>query len=196
MQRPFILILIAFISGILTGSYFTPCACLLLSATVIILAGILISLKKKWLRITWILLIGFAFIAGFFNIQKQDYLSDAAPSVSNYIDQGKVTVEAFVIDTSASSPEQEVLIVNSIRLLREKEYLPVSGKIKLIIPTDSNFEYGDFIRFHATLKKSIHLIIPAHTALFVFHTGREWMLPDTFRISPASFFCERKQVTL
>jgi competence protein ComEC len=38
-------------------------------------------------------------------------------------------------------------------MIKEKSYLPVSGNIRLTIPNDLNFRYGDFIRFHSTLKK-------------------------------------------
>src|SRR5690606_23736309 len=32
-------------------------------------------------------------------------------------------------------------------------YLPVSGNIRLVIPADLSFQYGDFIRFHSKIKK-------------------------------------------
>ena len=40
-----------------------------------------------------------------------------------------------------------------LRIINDNSYIPVSGNIRLAIPPDLNFQYGDFIRFHSTLKR-------------------------------------------
>jgi competence protein ComEC len=37
--------------------------------------------------------------------------------------------------------------------MKDKSYVPASGNIRLVIPADLYFQYGDFIRFHSTLKR-------------------------------------------
>jgi competence protein ComEC len=40
-----------------------------------------------------------------------------------------------------------------MRILKEQTYIPVEGNIRLVVPSDLKFSYGDFIRFHTVLKK-------------------------------------------
>lgn len=64
-------------------------------------------------------------------------------------------MEGIVIETPLAYLDKNVLIVRCLRIIRDKKYVSVSGNIRLVIPPDLKFQYGDFVRFHSTLK-SIH----------------------------------------
>ena len=49
--------------------------------------------------------------------------------------------------------DKTVLFVRCQRIINDKSYIPVTGNIRLVIPSDLSFQYGDFIRFHSALKK-------------------------------------------
>lgn len=152
MRRPLIFLLIAFISGIIAGSYFSfPCS-MLLSAGVLILILIFLSFRKKWLTAGFLLAVFFFILFGIFNIQKQVYFKDDRNMV-RYIDQGKLVMEGAVTESPIAYPEKNILIVRCERIIRNNSYIPVSGNIRLAIPPELNFQYGDFIRFHSTIRE-------------------------------------------
>ncbi len=62
-------------------------------------------------------------------------------------------MEGVVIENPFVHPDKLVLFVRCQRVINDKAYIPVSGNIRLVIPSDLNFQYGDFIRFHTSLKK-------------------------------------------
>jgi competence protein ComEC len=90
---------------------------------------------------------------GVFDIQKQNYFIEDEWKILQYIDKGKVTVEGIVIESPLAYLDKNVLIIRCLRVIKDKSYIPVSGNIRLVIPPDLNFQYGDFIRFHSTLKR-------------------------------------------
>ena len=90
---------------------------------------------------------------GVFDIQKQNYFIEDERNIVQYIDKGKVTVEGIVIESPLTYLDKNVLIVRCLRVIKDKSYIPVSGNIRLAVPVDLNFQYGDFIRFHSTLKR-------------------------------------------
>lgn len=100
-------------------------------------------------------MISFIFVLGVFDIQKQNYFIDDDRSIVKYIDKGKVTVEGIVIESPLSYTDKNILIVRCLRVIKDNSYIPVSGNIRLAVPEPITFQYGDFIRFHSTLK-SIH----------------------------------------
>ncbi len=92
------------------------------------------------------------FLLGVFNIQKQYDPSNHALTILNYADQSKMAVEGFVIESPVSYQDKDVVIVRSIRVLKDNAYMQTTGNIRLVIPPALNFQYGDFIRFHCHLK--------------------------------------------
>jgi competence protein ComEC len=153
MRRPLIIILISLIAGIVAGSYFTFSSYVILISAILILILILISIRKKWTTAGFVFIVVFIFLLGIFNIQKQNFFSEDDQNIISYIDQGKVAIEGIVIESPVSYTDKNVLIVRCIRVIKEKSYIPTSGNIRLTIPTNLNFRYGDFIRFHSSLKK-------------------------------------------
>ena len=153
MRRPLISLLIALICGIFAGSnllsYYYP----LLMVVALNLFLLLITIRKKWLIIGLFLIISLTFLLGVFNIQKQIYFIENDQNLCRYIDKGKVTIEGIVIESPLSRVDNNVLIVRCMRVIQGNSNTAVSGDIRLVIPSDLNFQYGDFIRFHSTLKK-------------------------------------------
>ena len=62
-------------------------------------------------------------------------------------------MEGIVIESPLFYPDKNVLIVRCLRAVKDKSYIPVSGNIRLAAPALTDFQYGDFIRFHSTLKR-------------------------------------------
>ncbi len=153
MRRPLIFPLIGLIAGIITGNYFDLPYNFLLGSLIFLLATLLLCLKKNWEIAGLLLIFCFAFILGFFNIQKQQYLIRTDQPIMQHADAGRKTVEGIIIESPSSYPEKNVLIVRCVRLIENGTYIPVDGGVRLVIPADLNFSYGDFVRFHSSLKK-------------------------------------------
>lgn len=152
MRRPLICLFIALIIGIVAGRYFTAPYYLLSGITAFILFFIIITISKRWLYAGVSLILCFIFIIGFFSIQKQRYFVEHNQHIGQYIDKGNLTLEGVVIETPLSYPDKKVLFIKCLRILKDKTYVPVSGNIRLSIPPDLKFQYGDYLRFHSTLK--------------------------------------------
>jgi len=154
MRRPLIYLLIAFISGIISGSYFTVPYYLLLAIITLILLFLLVAIRKKWSTVGFFLIIFFILVLGVFDIQKQNYFIEDELNIVQYIDKGKVTVEGIVVESPFAYLDKNVLILCCLRVIQDKSYVPVSGNIRLVVPTDLNFQYGDFIRLRYSLNLS------------------------------------------
>ena len=153
MRRPLIFLLIALIAGIIAGSFFAVSYYLLLSVLTLILLFLFVTIRKKWSTAGFFLIISFIFVLGVFDIQKQQYFIKDDQDISAILIKAKLTVEGIVIESPLAYLDKNVLIVRCLRVIKDKSYIPVSGNIRLAIPADLNFQYGDFIRFHSTLKK-------------------------------------------
>lgn len=153
MRRPLICILISLIAGIVAGIYFSfPANGILIAASLTLLLP-LISLRRKWFVACFVFIIGFAFLLGLFTIQKQNYFHKDNQNILSYIDRGKATLEGIIIESPLFYTDKNVLIVKCLRVMEDASYRPISGNIRLSIPSNINFQYGDFIRFHCSLKK-------------------------------------------
>jgi competence protein ComEC len=153
MSRPLIYPLLAIITGIVIGYYYSIPYYLLFSAIIFILIFLLITIRNSWPKASFFLIINFVIILGIFDIQIQQYSANNDNSIRHFIDKGKLRIEGIVIDSPILRPDKIVLVVQCIRLVENNSYRPVSGSIRLSIPVDLNFQYGDFIRFHTSLKK-------------------------------------------
>ncbi|MFZ2398969.1 MAG: DNA internalization-related competence protein ComEC/Rec2 [Smithella sp.] len=155
MRRPLIYLFIAFIAGIIAGRYFSLPYYFLLITIILTFLILIITIKNKWPIAGLFLILFLILLLGFFNIQKQRYFFEHNQHIGQYIDKGTLTMEGIVIETPLAYLDKNVLIVRCLRIIRDKKYVSVSGNIRLVIPPDLKFQYGDFVRFHSTLK-SIH----------------------------------------
>ena len=153
IRRPLLYLLTVFIAGIIAGSYFKLPAGVLLAMVIIVLLFIPIGIRKKWNATAFLFTAGLIFLLGFFNIQKQIYFFKDDLRILNHVDQGKVTVEGIVTESPVSYQEKDVLVIRCMRILKDQSYVPTAGIIRLVIPPDLNFRYGDFIRFQSHLRK-------------------------------------------
>lgn len=154
MRGPLIYPLIALIAGIIGGYYLAIPGYLLFAGIIIILIFLLLTIIKKWTTASFLLIIGFTFLLGYFNIQSQEYLIRSDEHIARYISAGKLAFEGVVIENPFTHPpDKTVLFVRCQRIIKDKSYIPVTGNIRLVIPSDLSFQYGDFIRFHSALKK-------------------------------------------
>lgn len=152
MRRPLVYLLIALIIGIVAGKYFTYPYYLLSGITFLIPLFIIIAISKRWLIAGLCLILCLVFLLGFFSIQKQRYFVEHNQHIVQYIDKGNLTIEGVIIEAPLSYPDKNVLLIKCLRILKDKTYIQVSGNIRLVIPPDLKFQYGDFLRFHSTLK--------------------------------------------
>ncbi|HOW58082.1 MAG TPA: ComEC family competence protein, partial [Smithellaceae bacterium] len=156
MLRPLAYPLFALIAGIYLGSFsdfeLLP---FLAGFLVIILGGIILTGKKKWHRASLLLIISFAFVFGLIIMQKQLYFPRNDKHISNFIAPDRITLEGMVSESPAFYPDRNSLTVKCIRIINQKrQYVPAEGNIRLVLPPDLIFEYGDLIRFQAILKKN------------------------------------------
>ena len=153
MSRPLIYPLLAIITGIVIGYYYPIPYYLLFSAIIFILVFLLLTIRNRWPKASFFLIINFVILLGIFDIQIQQYSAHTDNHINHFIDKGKLHIEGIVIDNPILRPDKIVLVIQCIRVVEDNSYRPVSGSIRLVIPDDLNFQYGDFIRFHTSLKK-------------------------------------------
>jgi competence protein ComEC len=153
MRRPLFYPLIALMAGIMTGDHISMSYDLIFTASVFILLLLLFTIRKNKPLVSLSLICFFVFLIGFFNIQKQEYVISNPHHILYHSSQGKITLEGIVEDSYAAFPDKNILIVQCVRQIKDSSYSPISGNIRLVIPGDLQFQYGDFIRFHSNIKK-------------------------------------------
>jgi len=153
MRRPLIFPLLSFMTGIVVGYYFRLPYTSLLASLIFILIILLITMRKKRWPLCFFFLCVFAAVIGAFDIQKEQFLIQSEKHIIDYINTGKQTVEGVIIENPVSYPDKKILTVRSVRIIKDGTYSQVTGLIRLAVPIDLNFSYGDFIRFYSELKK-------------------------------------------
>ncbi len=153
MRRPIFYPLIGLMIGILIGDNIRTSSLLLIIGALAVLFILLLSVRRRWEKASFSLLILLMLIVGLFDIQRPQYLTDHKQHIIHQAGQGRITVEGVVQSTEAISPSGGVLVVNCRRLIKNNSIVSATGNIRLVVPGDLSFQYGDFIRFHSTVKK-------------------------------------------
>ncbi len=153
MRRPLWYPLAALMAGILIGDRIALPPAVLLAGIPPVLALLLLSVRRRWNAAGLILLLLLMLTAGMLNIQRQPFLALQDRHVLRLADQGKMTLEGVVLSSEQALPEKNTLIVRCRRVLQNHAPAPVTGKIRVAIPPELSFQYGDFIRFHTKIKK-------------------------------------------
>lgn len=152
MHRPLLYPLVSLVAGILIGDW-TALPCLLLLAVALaVLFFLLLCVRNNWNIPAFLLILVLMFIVGLFNIQRQQYMVRDHQHIVHQAEQGRMTLEGIVLSNDSISRVNNVLVVRCRRILKNNVYLPVTGNIRLVIPADLNFQYGDLIRFHSKIK--------------------------------------------
>jgi competence protein ComEC len=153
MRRPLILVFIGLICGIVIGNYLEFAGNFLLIGLVFSFILLSIVQKKSFCRISFILIFIITAVVGIFAIQKQQYAIRKDNNISQYADSGSKIVEGIIMESPSTYPDKNILIVSCLRIIKDGSYVPAEGKVRLVIPADLSYSYGDFIRFHSQLRK-------------------------------------------
>lgn len=153
MRRPLILPLIGLVTGIIIGNYFDLSSYFILISLIFILILLFIANKYSYWKTSLLIIFLIAVFVGIFDMQKQQYTISKDQNIFQHINSGKKTVEGIIIENPTSYPKSNILIVRCLRIIKDGSYFPVEGMVRLAIPADLNFSYGDFIRFRSQLKK-------------------------------------------
>ncbi len=153
MHRPLGYPLIALIAGMIIGdSVSLPCF-LFLCGALAALTGLWVCVRNQWNRAALLLILILMLLVGLFNAQRQQYLAQNDQHIMHQADGRKMTVEGIVLANDQISPSNNALVVRCQKIIKNNSILPVTGNIRLVIPSDISFQYGDFIRFHSKIKK-------------------------------------------
>lgn len=155
MRRPLFLPLLFLMAGIYFGSFLniTGSGFITFSILIIISITLCVVIYKKMPKGSLFIILLLVFLTGFLSIQRHEFLANQENHITNYLNSGRQTWESIVIDNPDIYPDKTVLIVRMVRTKQDAIYHTVSGNIRLVIPPDLDFRYGDYIRFSATLKK-------------------------------------------
>ena len=153
MRRPLLYPLIALIAGIVIGDDIAVSSSLLLAGMLLAGLVLLFSVRKKWNVAAFLFILILLLLIGMFNIQRLDYLTLNHHHLVHQAEQGQLTVEGIVLSSDQIPPDKNLLTVACHRILNNNTYLPTTGNIRLRIPVDLSFQYGDLIRFHSKIKK-------------------------------------------
>jgi competence protein ComEC len=154
MSKPLLFPLIALMTGIVIGDYFTLPFSLLPAVTLPVLLVLLFLLRMRWNVAVFLFILSLLMITGIFSIQRPRYLTNQPQHIIHQTDHGRLTIEGVVLSSDIIQPDKHLLVVDCRRILNNNTYLTVSGKIRLSAPADLSFQYGDFIRFHTIIKKT------------------------------------------
>lgn len=153
MRRPLLYPLLALMAGILTGDFIVVPLPLLLAGTLAVLLVLFLFVIQQWNRAAFFMMLLLLFIAGLFNIQRQQYLVHQHHHIIHQSNQGPVTLEGVILSTDQISTENNVLTVRCLRIIQDNSYRPVTGKIRLVVPASLPLQYGDLVRFHSKIKR-------------------------------------------
>ncbi len=152
MQQPLTPLILAFATGIVTGSYVAPPPASLL-AGVFLTLGLLLVFRMKQIKslIVPCLLVSL-YLLGILHISLYLYRKPPHDHVKNHADKGKIEIEGVICENPKIFPDRKELIV-SARMIRENgSDIPVQGLVLLSAKIDIPFNYGDYVLCKTNLK--------------------------------------------
>jgi competence protein ComEC len=151
MTRPFLSLTATLMAGISCGNLYRlsdlPLQLSLVAALILIFLFLTIGKSE---RIRPILLLSF-FLLGMIDMNLCLSPHVGGDHIRHFAGDEKITLEGMVCENPEVSPEKTDLVVLASRILRNGQYLPVSGRLLLTIRDPYRFRYGDVVRFHARL---------------------------------------------
>ena len=152
MPRPFLPLLIALIAGIAFSSNFAlqdfPVQIGLVGGLLLIL----LSRGRKWDRLYYPSLFISLFLLGILDMNLYLHPHIAGNHIRHFAGDEKIHAEGMICENPQVSPEKTELVVSAFRIIRNGQYVPVSGRVLLKIREPYPLHYGDFIRFHTRLR--------------------------------------------
>lgn len=153
MRRPLFFPLIALIAGILAGDTFSCALIYFAWGGVAALSFLLISVRNRWNMAAFTAILFIIFIIGLAGISRHHH-SDVNPEhILQYATSGKITLEGTVLKSEPTSAQKNILLVRCRHILKNRAVHRVKGDIRLSVPPNIIFGYGDYIRFSTSVKK-------------------------------------------
>ncbi|MBI4634702.1 MAG: DNA internalization-related competence protein ComEC/Rec2 [Deltaproteobacteria bacterium] len=152
MKQPLLPLIVAFMAGIITGSYAAVPQELLLAgflSTVVLLLVFGILLKKSS-SIPWLLLS--VYLLGILNIHLYLHGKPSLDHILHYAGKGKITIEGIICENPRVFPDRKELIISARMTTRDGLPIPVQGLVLLSLKTDDSFHYGDYILCKTNLR--------------------------------------------
>jgi len=153
MLRPLIPILVFFMAGIAAGCMGSFPDLLLTTALVFSCILLLVFTLGRSNRLSITAACLSVFLLGILNAQ-HDLRSIPGPrDISRFAGAEKMTLEGRVAESPKIFPERAELIIETTRIIEDRQILPVEGRILLSLHGWSSLPaYGDLIRFKTRLK--------------------------------------------
>ena len=155
MKKPVILPLIALVAGITTATALHIPASVLYLCLFPCIACLLLSLIKKMSFCALIVLVLAFYFLGALHINLYLYPKSSKKDVCRFAGEpGITTIEGIVSRPPRISHGKTRLVIESVRILRERTSIPVSGKVLLTLKgCEHRYTYGDYIRTGMKLRK-------------------------------------------
>ncbi len=162
MRRPLFYPLMALIAGIIVGDR-TAVSCIVLAfAALPALILLLWSVRNKWNAVSLGLILFLFFLTGLFNISQYQYLRLDGRHIMHYAGTEKLSMEGVVLSEEDMASGKRALIVQCFRIVKNHNYRPVNGHIRLVVASTSGFERGDFVRFRTIVRTISSFNNPGH----------------------------------
>jgi len=154
LRRPVIPLLTALITGITAGSRADIPGVLALTALAAILAVLLFLVATGSKNRAFPCLLASLFLLGVLTVQLYLQPHASRDHIARHAGKERLTVEGMVCAPPRIMPEKTRLVIDTRRIIRDGDAVPVRGKILLSVK-DSNivFGYGNYIRASTRLKK-------------------------------------------
>lgn len=153
MLRPLLPILLSFMAGISAADRFPLPDMLPAAALILLCILLLVSTVKEWRRLSFPAVCLIVLLLGILNARHDLPAVPGARDISRYADGEKMTIEGVVAENPRVFPERAELIIETTKILRARDIVPVEGRILLSLNNSTGLpEYGDLIRFKTRLK--------------------------------------------
>jgi len=152
MPRPFVLLLLPLMAGIMVGYGFHLPDPALWTGLFVILTLLLLAtvLKREAARLPLAMLA--LFLMGILAINPYLYPDTDAGHISAFAGKEKVTIVGMIAENPIWSPEKTELKIAASEVLRSDAALPVRGNVWLTCPGRPPLAYGDIIRIKTRLR--------------------------------------------
>ncbi len=155
MKKPVILPLIALVTGIITAAAMHIPASALYLFLFPCMVCLSLSLIKKMPFLAVITLVLSFYFLGALHINLYCNPKSSKKDICRFTGEpGTVTIEGVISHPPRISHDKTRLVMESVRILREKTALPVSGNVLLTLKgSEYRYAYGDYIRAETKLRR-------------------------------------------
>ncbi|MEA2015096.1 MAG: DNA internalization-related competence protein ComEC/Rec2 [Thermodesulfobacteriota bacterium] len=154
MRRPVIPLLVALITGISVGNLVSIPDTLVLGMLLATLATLLFTVATGQKGLAASCLLISLFLLGIININSCLHPYCGRNDITLHAGKGMLTVEGQVCSPPRISHEKTKIVVNSSRIIKNGNSIPVRGKVLLsVIDSNNLFKYGNYIRARVKLKE-------------------------------------------